>query len=434
MRSTVLTGLLTGLGVHLLIAGVVAAPYHDRIDQAAAEIEDQVIAWRRDIHQNPELGNREFRTAALVAAHLRSLGFDEVRTEVAHTGVVGVLKGARPGKVVALRADMDALPVTEDTGLPFASTVRATYKGQDVGVAHACGHDAHVAILMGVAEMLAGMRDEIPGTVKFIFQPAEEGLPPGEEGGARLMIAEGALDNPAPDAIFALHVSPGDLNKLLYTERTLLASMDRFTIAVHGRQTHGAFPERGVDPIVVAAQVIIGLQTITSRQIGSHNRAVISVGQIEGGERFNIIPDDVVLVGTVRTLDETVRADIKERMIRTAESIAASAGATAEVTFDIPYAVTNNDPALVGRMLPSLRRVAGSDGVIEFRPVMGAEDFSFFAQRVPGFYFLLGARPPEIPFEKAAWNHSPKFVIDEQALRTGVRALAGLALDYLHQD
>jgi amidohydrolase len=434
MRSTVLTGLLAGLGVHLLIASADAEPYHDRVDQAAVAIEDQVVAWRRDIHQNPELGNREFRTAALVAAHLRSLGFDEVRTEVAHTGVVGVLEGARPGKVVALRADMDALPVTEDTGLPFASTVRATYRGQDVGVAHACGHDAHVAILMGVAEMLAGMRDEIPGTVKFIFQPAEEQPPPGEDGGARMMIAEGALDNPTPDAIFALHVGARDLNDVLYTEGALMASHDRFTITVHGRQTHGAYPERGIDPITVAAQIIVGLQTITSRQVGSENRAVISVGQIHGGVRFNIIPDDVVLIGTLRTLDETVRADIKERMIRTAESIAASAGATAEVAFDLAVGVTNNDPALVGRMLPSLHRVAGSDGVIESRPEMGAEDFAFFAQRVPGFYFFLGARPPEIPFEEAAWNHSPRFVIDEQALATGVRALASLALDYLHQE
>ncbi len=410
-----------------------AEPYHDAIDQAAAALDAKVIAWRRDIHQNPELSNREFRTGELVAAHLRELGFDDVRTGVAHTGVVGLLEGGKLGPVVALRADMDALPVTEETGLPFASTVRATYKGQEVGVMHACGHDAHTAILMGVAELLAGMRAEIPGTVKFIFQPAEESPPPGEEGGARMMIAEGALENPTPEAIFALHVIPADLNKVYYARDTLLASLDRFTITVRGRQTHGAFPERGVDPIVVASQIVMGLQTIRSRQIGTNDPAVISVGQIEGGERFNIIPDEVTMVGTVRTLDEDVRANIRERMKVTAENIAAAAGATAEVVFDIPYSVTRNDPELVDEMLPSYARVVGTEAVIQRPPVMGAEDFSFFAQKVSGMYVLLGSRPAGVPAAEAAYNHSPFFDIDEAALQTGVRLMASAALDYLHR-
>jgi len=426
------TVIAAGFGLCLATANA-AEPYHDAIDQAAAALDDKVVAWRRDIHQNPELSNREFRTGELVAEHLRALGFDEVQTGVAHTGVVGLLKGGQSGPVVALRADMDALPVTEETGLPFASTQRATYKGQDVGVMHACGHDAHTAILMGVAELLAGMREDIPGTVKFIFQPAEESPPPGEEGGALMMIAEGALENPRPEAIFALHVTPADLNKVYYARDTLLASLDRFTITVRGRQTHGAFPERGVDPIVVASQIVMGLQTIRSRQIGTNDPAVISVGQIEGGERFNIIPDEVTMVGTVRTLDEDVRANIRERMTVTAENIAASAGATAEVVFDIPYSVTRNDPELVDRMLPSFARVVGPAAVIQRPPVMGAEDFSFFAQKVSGMYVLLGSRPPEIPLAEAAFNHSPRFVIDEAALETGVRLLAGAALDFLHQ-
>lgn len=429
-----LIGTAMAAALSICVATAVSAePYHDTIDQAAAALDDNVIAWRRDIHQNPELGNREFRTGKIVADHLQALGFDDVKTGVAHTGVVGLLKGGRPGRVVALRADMDALPVTEETGLPFASTARATYKGQDVGVMHACGHDAHTAILMGVAEVLAGMRDEIPGTVKFIFQPAEESPPPGEEGGAPMMIAEGVLENPRPEAMFALHVTPADLHKVYYARETLLASLDRFTITVRGRQTHGAFPERGVDPIVVASQIVMGLQTIRSRQIGTNDPAVISVGQIDGGERFNIIPEEVTMVGTVRTVDEAVRANIRERMAVTAENIAASAGATAEVVFDQPFAVTRNDPELVDQMLPSFARVVGADAVIARPPVMGAEDFSFFAQKVPGMYVLLGSRPPEIPMAEAAFNHSPRFVIDEAALQTGVRLLASAAMDFLNQ-
>ena len=431
---------MSGLARWAWVVGVVAAAaaparaadYDAAIATTAAAIEAKVIAWRRDIHQNPELGNREVRTAALVADHLRGLGFDEVRTGIAHTGVVGILRGGLPGPVVALRADMDALPVTEETGLAFASTARTTWQGEEVGVMHACGHDAHVAILMGAAEALAGMRAEIPGTVLFIFQPAEEGPPAGEEGGAALMVAEGALDDPTPEAIFALHVTPFDLGDVQYAREVLLASLDRFEITVTGRQTHGAFPERGIDPIVVAAQIVMGLQTIRSRQIGTDDKAVISVGEIRGGNRFNIIPDEVRMVGTVRTLDEKVRADIHERMARTVEHIAASAGATAEIDFDMPYGVTANDPALVDRMLPTVVRVAGADHVKPRAPVMGAEDFAVFANKVPGMYVFLGARPPEIPAAEAAFNHSPRFVIDESALDLGVRLLAALALDYLH--
>ena len=411
-----------------------AEPYHDTIDDAAAELADQVIAWRRDIHRNPELSNREHRTAALVAEHLVALGFEDVRTGIAHTGVVGSISGKRPGPVVALRADMDALPVTEETGLDFASAVRATYKGQEVGVMHACGHDAHTAILLGVAEILAGMREGIPGTVQLIFQPAEEGPPPGEKGGAPLMLEEGVFGDRVPEAIFGLHVTPQDLGTVYYARDTMLASMDRFAITVRGRQTHGAFPERGIDPIVVASQIVLGLQTIRSRQIATSDDAVISIGQIAGGERFNIIPDEVLMVGTVRTLDEAVRADIRERIIRTAEHIAASAGASVEIAFDLPYAVTRNNPDLVDAMLPTLQRVAGLEAVTEIPPIMGAEDFSFFAQEVPGMFVFLGARPPAIPLAEAAWNHSPRFVIDEAALETGMRIMAGLALDYLNRE
>lgn len=404
-------------------------PYR-AIDQAAAAIEDQVIAWRRDIHQHPELGNREFRTAGIVADHLRSLGI-EVRTEVAHSGVVGVLKGTKPGKVVALRADMDALPVTEQTGLPFASKETTVYNGKETGVMHACGHDAHVAVLMGVAEILAGMRENLQGTVKFIFQPAEEGPPEDEDGGARMMVAEGALDDPRPEAIFGLHVGPRDYKTIGYASGPLLSSSDRMRIRVVGRQTHGASPWRGIDPVVVAAQIIMGLQTIHSRQIDVREPHVISVGMVQGGVRFNIIPDEVDLIGTVRTQSEDVRADVHERIVRTAQKIAESAGATAEVSFSQPIPVTVNDPALTEKMLPTLERVAGAGNVQATAAVMGYEDFSYFAQEVPGLFFFLGTRAPDMPQSEAAPNHSPLFVVEESALILGVRALANLTVDFL---
>ena len=401
------------------------------VDRRAAQVNGKVVAWRRDIHANPELSNRETRTAELVAQHLRSLGI-EVRTGVAHTGVVGVLRGGRPGPVVALRADMDALPVTEEVDVPFASKVRATYNGQEVGVMHACGHDTHVAMLMGAAEVLAGVRRDLPGTVVFIFQPAEEGPPAGERGGAELMIAEGALENPKPAAIFGLHVLPYPAGEIRYRPGGAMASSDGFRIVVRGRQTHGAQPWAGVDPIVVAAQVVMGLQTITSRQVDiTAAPAIVTVGVINGGVRNNIIPDSVVMLGTIRTFDAIVRRDIHERVRRTAESIAQSAGATARVVIDTGPPVTYNDPALTERMLPTLRQVAGAANVRLSLPLTPAEDFSRYQERIPGLFFFLGITPPGADPRTVAANHSPRFFVDEAALPVGVRALAHIAVDYL---
>lgn len=395
-----------------------------RIDLAASELEERVIAWRRDIHANPELGFEETRTAGLVADHLRSLGI-EVETGVARTGVVGVLRGGRPGPVVALRADMDALPVTERADVPFASKVRTMYNGQEVGVMHACGHDNHVAILMGVASVLAGMSEDLPGTVKLLFQPAEEG-----PGGAEPMIAEGAFEDPRPDAVFGLHVFPAPVGTLMYRKGGMLASADGLRIVVHGRQTHAAMPWGGVDPIVTASQIVLGLQTVVSRQVDlTDSPAIVTIGQIDGGVRGNIIPDSVVMVGTIRALNPDTRTLVHERVRRTAENIATSAGAIAEVEISLGYPVTVNDPALVDRMLPTLKRVAG-EGAVEARPFTGAEDFSYFAQEAPGLFLGLGVAPPEDP-SLAHPNHSPLFYADERALELGVRTLASLAVDYL---
>ena len=401
------------------------------VDARAAQVAGRVVAWRRDIHAHPELSNRETRTADIVAQHLRSLGI-EVRTGVAHTGVVGVLRGGKPGPVVALRADMDALPVTEEVDIPFASKVRATYNGQDVGVMHACGHDAHTAMLMGVAEVLAGMRNDLPGTVKFIFQPAEEGAPTGERGGAELMIEEGALDDPKPSAIFGLHVFPYPAGEIRYRSGGTMASSDAFRIVVRGRQTHGALPWAGIDPIVVASQIVIGLQTIASRQIDvTAAPAIITVGAINGGVRYNIIPDSVVMIGTIRTFDTAVRNDIHNRVRRTAESIAQSAGATAQVTIDTATAVTYNDPALTESIVPTLRAVAGTNHVGLAPMITAAEDFSRYQQRIPGVFFFLGITPPGTDPAKVAPNHSPRFYVDEAAFPVGVRVMAHLAVDYL---
>jgi amidohydrolase len=410
-----------------------AAQLSAEIDRAVMAVTDKVVAWRHDIHQHPELGNREFRTSKLVAEHLQSLGLT-VRTGVAHTGVVGVLRGGRPGPVVALRADMDALPVTEPTGLAFASTVRSTYNGQDVGVMHACGHDTHTAMLMGVAEVLASVRRELPGTVVFLFQPAEEMAPIGEQGGAELMVREGALDDPKPDAVFGLHVVPYLLGHVLYKSGPFMASSDRFTIIVRGRQTHGALPWRGVDPISVAAEIINGLQTIVSRQIDlTKGPAVVTVGSIHGGNRDNIIPDSVVMLGTIRSFDSTARREMRERIKRTAESIAQSAGATAEVNVELHYPVTVNDSRLTAQMLPTIRRVVGDSGMAESPLVTGSEDFSFYALRAPIMYVHLGITPPDSTWQTAAPNHSSRFFVDERAYPTGMRVLAHLAVDYLEQ-
>ncbi|MCB1647139.1 MAG: amidohydrolase [Pseudomonadales bacterium] len=399
-------------------------------DRRADAVIDKVVAWRRDIHQHPELSNREFRTAALVAEHLRSLGM-EVQTEVGHTGVVGILRGAADSPVVALRADMDALPVTERVDLPFASKARGEYRGAEVGVMHACGHDNHVAILMGTAEVLAGMRDQIPGTVKFIFQPAEEGPPAGEEGGADLMIREGALQN--VDAIFGLHVFPYKVGSVAYREGGIMASSDSFRIVVKGRQTHGAVPWGGVDPIVTASQIVLGLQTITSRQLDATlTPSIVTVGKISGGVRSNIIPDEVEMLGTIRTFDAGVREQIHEKLTRTAVSIAEAAGATAEVMIDKGTPVTSNDAQLTRMMVPTLEKVAGAENVSVSPRTTTAEDFAYYQQQVPGLFFFLGVADPED--KSPAPNHSPYFYADERALPVGVRAMSHLALDYLTKE
>ena len=412
---------------------VVASALAAEIDRAADAVEAQVVAWRRDLHEHPELGNREFRTAEIVRAHLAELGLDEVWTGVAHTGVVGLLRGALPGPVVALRADMDALPVSEEVDLPFASKVRATWNGDEVGVMHACGHDCHTAILMGVASVLAGLRAQLRGSVKFIFQPAEEMPPEGEEGGARMMIAEGALENPVPQAIFGLHVTSFlPLGVVGYRPGPTMASSDKLHITVHGKQTHGAAPWLGVDPIVTAAQVVLGLQTVISRGTDiTREPAVVTIGMIRGGVRDNIIPDSVEMRGTIRTFDEEMRDEIHERVTTLAESVARGSRASCAVCIDKKYPVTVNDPALTEAMVPTLARVAGPDRVELIPKVTGSEDFSFFQRIVPGLFFFVGVTPPEVDPKDAYSNHSPRFFADERALVLGVRSLAHLACDWL---
>ncbi|NDG39219.1 MAG: amidohydrolase [Betaproteobacteria bacterium] len=408
-----------------------------QIDSAAQALQAQIVDWRRDFHQHPELGNREFRTSAIVAEHLRKLGFDEVRTEVAHTGVVGLLKGGLPGPVVALRADMDALPVAEEVDLPFASKVRTDWNGEQVGVMHACGHDAHTAILMGVAEVLAGLRAGLRGSVKFIFQPAEEMPPEGEDGGAKMMVEQGAMDNPRPAAIFGLHVTSRlPLGVIGYRPGPAMASADNLKITIHGRQTHGAMPWYGVDPIVTAAQVVIGLQTVVSRQIDlTQEPAVVTIGAIKGGLRENIIPDSVEMRGTIRTFSEDMRDDIHERVTYLAEAISRGSRAGCTVCIKKNYPVTVNDPVLTETMLPTLRRVVGADQLHLIPKVMGSEDFSFFQRVVPGLFFFVGVTPGgAAELAKAAPNHSPRFFVDEGCLLPGVRALAQLACDFLEAN
>lgn len=427
--------------LHFAIAAVALVATHavraeispPQIDDALSKVDASVIAWRRDIHQHPELSNREFRTSKLVAEHLRKLGL-EVRTGIAHTGVVGVLRGGKPGRTVALRADMDALPVVEQVDVPFRSTVTAEYLGKQVGVMHACGHDAHVAILMGVAEALAGMRADLPGTVMFIFQPAEEGAPDGERGGAALMLEQGLFQELRPQAIFALHVVAGIPSGVIgYRSGPFMAAANSFQIRVTGRQSHGSQPWSGVDPIVAAAQIVMGLQTIVSRQIDiTALPAVVSVGKIEGGVRSNIIPDSVEMRGTIRTFDTRMREDIVERMTRTVEAIAASSGATAHLTIDsASEPVLVNDPTLTELVLPSLRRLVGPDRLKVISLQTGAEDFAYFAQEVPGFYFFVGVTPPDTDVANAPTNHSPLFFIDEPALAVATRALMTVSVNYL---
>ena len=404
-----------------------------QIAAAADRIEPKVVAWRRDFHRNPELGNREVRTAKAVADHLRSLGFDEVREKVAHTGVVGTLRGGKPGPVVALRADMDALPVNEEVDISFKSAVRTEWNGQACGVMHACGHDAHTSILMGVAEILAGMRKDIPGTVRFVFQPAEETPPIGEDGGAKMMIEEGCLDNPKVDAIFGLHItSIFATGQLGYRSGPFMASADDFRVFIRGNQTHAAMPWRGVDPIVVGSQIVMGLQTIVSRRMNiTKAPSVVTVGVFQGGVRHNIIPDEVKLEGTIRTFDESQRDEIHAHVKRLSEMIAEAGGATARVHIHRWYDVTVNHAGLTEWSVPTLERIAGDANVAVVDKVCGAEDFSFYQKAVPGFFFFIGCTPPGKDPDTAAPNHSPRFYVDEACLKHGVKLLSGLALDWL---
>ncbi len=399
----------------------------------ADRLNDKVIAWRRDLHANPELGNREFRTGSLVAEHLRALGFDDVREKVAYTGVVGVLKGAKPGPCVALRADMDGLPVTEETDVPFKSTVRTQWNGADAGVMHACGHDTHVAILMGVAEILAGMRAEIAGTIKFIFQPAEEMPPIGEEGGAKLMIEQGCMQNPRVDAVFGLHItSKLHTNHIGYRSGPLMASADQFRIFVRGNQTHGAQPWSGVDPIVVGSQIVLGLQTIVSRKMNlTEEPSVVTVGSFQAGNRSNIIPDEAKMEGTIRTFDEKHRSEIHEFIQKITTLIAESGGAKAKVHIASGYPVTVNDAKLTDWSVPVLKRAAGDENVGICPKTCGAEDFSYYQQEVPGFFFFIGCTPHDQDCKYAPSNHSPRFYVDETGLKVGVKALTTLALAWL---
>ena len=426
---------LTGAATFLLLVGqaiplAAQSSLQQELDRRAASVNAKVVAWRRDIHEHPELSGEERRTAALVAEHLRGLGM-EVRTGIGGTGVVGVLRGGRPGRVVALRADMDALPVTELVDLPFRSQAKAQYNGQEVGVMHACGHDNHVAMLMGAAEVLAGMKAQLPGTVVFLFQPAEEGYAEGG-GGAERMIAAGALDDPRVEAVFGLHVGPGRLGEITYRPGPTMAASNSFYVTVHGRQTHGARPWGGVDPIVVGSQIVLGLQTIISRQTDiTEIPAIVTVGQFNGGIRSNIIPDSVVMVGTIRTFDRAQRDSIFRRIERTATNIAEASGARAVVRVDSGYTVTRNDETLTERMLPTMRRIAGADRVNVVPLRTGAEDFSFYQEKVPGFFFFLGVTPNGQNPETVPGNHSPLFFADEGALPIGVRALSASALDWL---
>ena len=408
-----------------------AEQWHAYIDREIESLFDEVVDRRRHFHTNPELSNREFETAAYIAEFLRGLGMD-VQTGVAHTGVVGVLKGGRPGPVVGLRADMDALPVPSRADLPFSPDVVSEYMGEEVPVSHACGHDTHMAMLMGVAEMFAARRDELPGTIKFIFQPAEEGAPPGEEGGGELMVEEGVLENPDVDVIFGQHIwSLAPVGQIGFKSGGILAAADQFNITINGKQTHGSSPWTGVDPIAVASQIVIGLNMIISRQTElTKEAAVISVGRVRAGVRNNIIPESAELIGTIRTLDTAMQDKIHADIRRTAEHIAASQGATVDVEIERGYPVTYNDPSLTEQMAPTLERVGG-DKTIRIDAITGAEDFSFFQKKIPGLFIMVGGMPEGKDPSEAAPHHTPDFYIDESGMKTGVRALANLTIDYM---
>jgi amidohydrolase len=414
-----------------LAGSVQAQNYSSSIESKAASILPKVIEWRRYIHEHPELSNREVKTADYIAAHLRSLGY-EVKTGIAKTGVVGILKGAKPGPVIALRADMDALPVPERVNVPFASKVTAEYLGETVPVMHACGHDAHVAILMGTAEILASMKNELAGTVKLIFQPAEEGPPGEEEGGAPLMVKEGVMDNPKVDAIFGLHISSSiEIGNIRYKPGPYMASSDWFTIKIKGKQAHGSAPWGSIDPIVIGAQIINGLQTIVSRQENIVKApVVITVGKFHSGLRNNIIPEEAVLDGTVRTLDAQMQKDVHERIKRTATNIAEASGATIDFSVDTKTLVTFNDSSLVSMMVPSLQKAAGTTKVQPHAWTTGSEDFSYFGEKAPAFFFYLGGMPKGNDPLKAPGHHTPDFYIDDSQLDVGIKAFCNIVFDY----
>lgn len=422
------------LALFLPVSGTVAAT---DIESWAKPVDSKVLAWRRDIHQFPELGNREFRTSKLVAEHLRNLGL-EVSTGIAHTGVIAILKGAKPGPRIALRADMDALPVTENSGLPFESKQTTEFRGEKTGVMHACGHDSHTAILMGVAEAMVKNKAQLAGEVMFIFQPAEEGAPDGETGGASQMLAEGIFKNFKPEAVFGLHVfSTGNAGKVAYRSGALMAASDRFNIVVKGRQTHGARPWGGVDPIVAAAEIVTSAQSIVARrQDITKQPVVVSFGVIKGGIRYNIIPDSVELIGTIRTFDDGMREQVFKDLSNVAEHVAAAHGATAvaKVPDSVGNPVTYNNPALTERAVRSLIKVLGAENVLEAPLVTGAEDFAYYAKEVPGFFFFVGATPKGVDASTAPSNHSPQFFLDESALPVGTRTLLQVAVDYLNGD
>ena len=413
----------------LLVNGLTA---QQSIQQDILEIEDKLIEWRRDFHQNPELSNREFKTAEKIAKHLTDIGL-QVETNIAKTGVVAILEGDQPGKVIAIRADIDGLPVTERNDLDFKSEVKTTFLNTETGVMHACGHDTHIAILMATAEVLSKHKDKIKGSIKFIFQPAEEGPPPGEEGGAKLMIKEGVLENPKVDAIFGLHInSQTPVGTIKYKTGGIMASVERFVINVRGKQTHGSQPWSGVDPILISAKIIDGLQTIISREADLTNEAaVITVGKITSGTRFNIIPESSEMIGTVRTLDPKMREMIEKRMKDMIEGIAKAYGGEASIIFQNNTSITYNDEELTARILPSLQTVAGEENVIIMKATTGGEDFSFFQEKVPGVYFFLGGMTAGN--SESFPHHTPDFMIDESGLLLGVKAFTQISIDYLNQ-
>ena len=409
----------------------------NKVNQSGDQIESKVIAWRRDFHEHPELGNREFRTSEIVAKHLKSLGI-EVKTGVAKTGVVGILKGGKPGPVVALRADMDALPVTERVPLAFASKVKTEYNGQNVGVMHACGHDSHTAILMGVAEVLSSMKKDLKGTVKFIFQPAEEGSPVGEEGGAELMVKEGVLENPKVDVIFGLHINAQtEAGKINYRPGGTMAAVNDMQIIVKGRQSHGAYPWASVDPIVTASQIVNNLQTVVSRNLNvTENAGVVTIGSIHGGVRSNIIPEQVEMIGTIRSLSPEDEKMMIERVKTIATKTAEANGATAlvKIPYSHRYPVTYNDPELTEKMAATLRKTAGEKNVYVENAVTGAEDFSFYQEKVPGLFIFLGGMPKGKNPKETAAHHTPDFYLDESGFKLGIKALCNLSIDYMEMS